>query len=119
MEAGGVFAEDVDEFVVDNFDDLLGGGERGGDLFAHGAGADVFDELVDDGEVDVGFEEGEADLAEGVGDVLVGDGALTAEGLEGTLEFVAEVFKHDCIEFISGAGRRTGCVFAWCTHLKI
>ena len=58
-------------------------------LFAEGAGADVLDEFVDDGEVDVGLEEGEADLAEGVGDVLVGDGALAAEGLEGTLEFVA------------------------------
>ena len=58
-------------------------------LVADGAGADVLDELVDDGEVDVGLEEGEADLAEGVGDVLVGDGALAAEGLEGTLEFVA------------------------------
>ncbi len=89
LEAGGVVAEDVDEFVVDDFDDLLGGRERGGDFFADGAGADVLDELGDDGEVDVGLEEGEADLAEGVGDVLVGDGALAAEGLEGTLEFVA------------------------------
>ncbi len=74
---------------MDDFNDLLGGGEGGGDLFADGAGADVVDELGDDGEVDVGFEEGEANLAEGVGDVLVGDGALTAEGLEGSLEFVA------------------------------
>jgi hypothetical protein len=89
LEAGGVFAEDVDEFVVDDFDDLLGGREGGGDLFAEGADADVLDELVDDGEIDVGFEEGEADLAECVGDVLVGDGALAAEGLEGALEFVA------------------------------
>ena len=105
LEAGGVFAEDVDELVVDDLDDLLGGREGGGDLFAEGAGADVLDELVDDGEVDVGLEEGEADLAEGVGDVLVGDGALAAEGLEGTLEFVAEVFKHDCSQFISGEAK--------------
>jgi len=89
LEAGGVFAEDVDELVVDDFDDLLGGGEGGGDLFAEGAGADVLDEGVDDGEIDVGLEEGEADFAESVGDVLVGDGALAAESFEGTLEFVA------------------------------
>ncbi len=50
--------------------------------------------LVDDGEVDVGLEEGEADLAHGFGDVFVGEGALAAEGLEGALEFVGEVFKH-------------------------
>ena len=46
-------------------------------------------EVGDDVEVDVGLEEGEANLAECVGDVFVGDGALAAEGLEGTLEFVA------------------------------
>ena len=89
LEAGGVAAEDVDELVVDDFYDLLGGGEGGGDLLAEGAGADVIDELGDDGEVDVRLEEGEADLAQGVGDVLVGDGALAAEGLERALEFVA------------------------------
>lgn len=97
LEAGGVAAEDVDQFVVDDFDDLFGGRERGGNFFADGAGADAFDEVGDDGEVDVGLEEGETDLAEGVGDVLVGDGALAAEGLKGTLEFVAEVFKHTAL----------------------
>ena len=89
MEARGVFAQDVDQFVVDDFYDLFGRRERCGYFFADSAGADVLDEVVDDGEVDVGLEEGEADLAEGVGDVLVGDGALAAEVLEGTLEFVA------------------------------
>ena len=74
---------------MDDFDDLLGGREGGGDLLAKGADADVLDEFGDDGEVDVGLDEGEADLAEGVADVLVGDGALAAEGFEGTLEFVA------------------------------
>ena len=89
LEAGGVFAEDVDELVVDDLDDLLGGRQRCCHLGAEGAGADVVDEGVDDGEVDVGLEEGEADLADGVGDVLFGDGALAAEILEGALEFVA------------------------------
>ncbi len=58
------------------------GREGGGDLGAQGLGADVLDELRDDGEVDVGLEEGEADLAHGVGDVFVGDGALAAEVLK-------------------------------------
>ena len=88
LEARGVLAEDVDELVVDDLDDLLGGGEGGGDLGAEGAGADVLDELVDDGEVHVGFEQGEADLADGVGDVLVGDGAFAAEVLKGALELI-------------------------------
>ena len=51
------------------------------------------------------FEEGEADFAEGVVDVLVGEGALAAEGLEGALEFFGEVFKHGYIKFSkSGTG---------------
>jgi hypothetical protein len=71
-------------------------GERAVATFvAEGLGADVLDEVFDDVEVDVGLEEGEADLAQGVGDVLVGDGALAAEGLEGALELVGKVFKHD------------------------
>jgi len=93
-EAGGVLAEEVDELVVDDFDDLFGGGERGGDLRAEGAGADGFDDFGDDGEGDVGLDEGEANLAEGLGDVFVGEGALAAEGFEGALEFVGEGFEH-------------------------
>ena len=86
LEARGVLAEDVDELVVDDLDDLLGGERAVATCVAEGAGADVLDEFGDDVEVDVGLEEGEADLAEGVGDVLVGDGALAAEVFEGALE---------------------------------
>ena len=90
LEAGGVAAEDVDELVVDDFDDLLGGGEGGGDLGRRGRVARMCSmSSLTTVEVDVGLEEGEADLAEGVGDVLVGEGALAAEGLEGALEFFA------------------------------
>lgn len=101
LEAGGVAAEDVDELVVDDLDELLGGGERGGDLGAHGAGADVLDEGVDDGEVHVGLEESNADLAEGVADVFVGDGALATEVFEGTLELIGEILEHDWFKFTS------------------
>ena len=94
LEAGGVFAEDGDELVADDLDDLLGGREGGEHFGAEGFGADVLDEVADDVEVDVGLEEGDADLAQGFGDVLVGERALAAEGLEGALEFVGEVFKH-------------------------
>ena len=88
FELGDIFAEEGDELVVDDFDDLLGGAEGGGDLGAERLDADVGDEVVDDVEVDVGLDEGEADLAHGVGDVFFGDGALAAEGLEGTLELL-------------------------------
>ena len=47
--------------------------------------ADLVDEVFGDVEVDVGLDESDADLAEGVVDVLVGEGALAAQGLEGAL----------------------------------
>ncbi len=43
-EFGDVAAEEGDELVVDDFDDLLGGREGGGDLGAEGLGSDVVDE---------------------------------------------------------------------------
>ena len=62
----------------------------------------------DDVEVDVGFEQGDADFAQGFGDVFFGERALAAEGLEGALEFefegalelVCEVFKHGLVQCI-------------------
>ena len=91
---GAVESEQQTEKTVDGggqrHGEAVGGGETvGGDGGAEGAGSDVVDDFGDDGERDVGLDEGEADLAQGFGDVLVGDGALAAEGLEGTLEFVA------------------------------
>ena len=106
-EFGDVFAEEGDELVVDNFYDLFGGVEGGGDFGAEGFGADVLDELLGDGEVDVGLEEGEADFAHGFGDVFFGEGALAAESLERTLEFVGEVFKHGSLS-IAGARKGEG-----------
>jgi hypothetical protein len=71
----------------------------------------VLDEVADDVEVDVGFEEGYADFAQGFSDVLFSERALAAEGLEGALEFVCEVFKHgldQCIGWAVNRDQRTG-----------
>jgi len=64
----------------------------------------VLDQIGDDGEADVGLDEGDADLAQGLTDVLVGDGALAAQGLEGTLEFVAEGLKHAAVSLAAEDG---------------
>ena len=66
----------------------------------------MFDQVGDDGERDIGLDEGDADLAQGVTDVLIGDGALAAQGLEGTLEFVAEGLKHAALSLAAGAVSR-------------
>ena len=90
----GVFAEDLDEFVAHDLDDLLAGRERGHDFLTDSLGADVVDELLDDFEVDVGLEQGEADFAQRLVNVLFGERGLAAEGLEGALEFFLKILKH-------------------------
>ena len=94
FEARRVFAEQRDQLVAHDLDDLLGGRERGQHLGADGLGADVLDQVADDVEVDVGLEQGDANLAQGFGDVLFGERALAAKVLEGALQFVCKVLKH-------------------------
>ena len=87
-------AESCDEFVADDLDDLLAGRERGQDFLSDGLGLDAVDELFDDFEVDVGFEESQTNLFQRLGNVLFGEDGLPAERLEGALEFFLEILKH-------------------------
>ena len=59
-----------------------------------GLGANLVDELLDDLEVDVGLKQGEANFAQRLVDVLLGERGLSAEGLEGALEFFLKILKH-------------------------
>ena len=73
------------ELVANDFDHLLGGRERGEDFSADGLLANVLKEVGDDLEVDVGFKEGDANFAQGVGDVLFSERALAAKVFEDAL----------------------------------
>ena len=59
-----VFAESLDQFVAHDLDDLLAGRERGQHFLAHGFGLDAVDQLFDDFEVDVGFEQRQPNFAQ-------------------------------------------------------
>ena len=83
-----VAAEDLDQFVADDSDDLLGGREGREHFLAHGLLLDAFDELFDDFEIDVGFEQRHADFAQGRLHVFGGELAFAAQVLEDTLQFV-------------------------------
>jgi hypothetical protein len=48
----------------------------------------VVNQLPDYIQVDVGFEQGDPNLAQGFSDIFLGDGALTAKILEGPLQLV-------------------------------
>ncbi len=51
-------------------------------------------ELADDVEVNVGFEQGDANFAQCFADVFFSKRALAAKDLEGPLQFVCKVLKH-------------------------
>jgi hypothetical protein len=59
-ERGRALAEEADELVVDDLDDLLAGRDALQDLLAGALGLDALHELAGDLEVDVGREEGGA-----------------------------------------------------------
>ena len=101
LEARRVLAQQVDQLVAHDLDNLLGGTECRRHLGAHRLVPDVLHQLVDDGQVHVRFEQGEADLADGLGDVLIGDGALATEVLKGALKLIGEILKHNFIDSTS------------------
>ena len=89
FSAALVRAEQVHEFVVDDFDDLLAGLDALDDFRAEGLGFDALDEIAGDLEIHVGFEQRHADLAQGIGDVGLGNFSEPAQIAEGVLELAA------------------------------
>ena len=90
----GLAAEDPDELLVDDLDDLLGGVQRLADLGAAGALLDRRDEVLDHGQRDVGLEQRQPDLAPGGVDVGLGQPPLAAEVLEGVGETIRKRGEH-------------------------
>ena len=87
---GTLAAEGFDQGVVDDLDDLLAGGDGAEDFLSDGAVADLGDEVADDFEGDVSFQQGEADFAQGFGDVGLVEGAAAAEPVEDAGELVGQ-----------------------------
>ena len=75
---------------MEDFDDLFAGFDGLEDVLAHGFFLDPGDEVLGDAEFDIGLQQGDADLAQGVGDVFFGDAADAAEVAEGFVEVVGE-----------------------------
>ena len=64
------------------------------DVLADGLLADARDEVLDDLEVDVGFEQREADLAHGGVDVGFADAAAAGQAAERLTQALAEGVEH-------------------------
>ena len=82
------------QLLVDDLDDLLGRGEVLGKLGARAPRADPFDEILDDGEVDVGLEKRDPDLAEDLGNFGVAESSAAAKAREDPLETVGQGVEH-------------------------
>ena len=63
---------------------------------ADGVLADAGDDVAGDADVDVGLEQGGADLAQDLVDVGLGQAALAAEPLDDAVEAVGEGVEHAC-----------------------
>ena len=95
LQPGRLFAtEELDHLVPNDPDDGLGGSEALEDFLAGRLHADPVEELLRDLEMDVRFEQGQADLAQGGVHVRHGQGPLPAEGAEHPFELVAESVEH-------------------------
>ena len=81
-QTGGLAAEQADQFLVDDLDDLLGRGQAFQDLGVGRLFGDRLDEILGDLEVDVRLEKRHADFAHGLLDVGLGQASLAAQVLE-------------------------------------
>ena len=93
-EGRRAFAEEFDQFVVDDFDDLLARGDALEDLLADALRLDAFDEFSRDFEMHVGGQQGGAHFLERLRHIFFREFADAAEIAEGTAEFFRERFKH-------------------------
>ncbi len=87
-------AEQAEQFVADDLDDVLTGAEAGLDGRVAGLVADPIDKRLDHLEVDVGLDQGHADLAQHAFGRLRGEADLAAQRLENVLESGAQGVEH-------------------------
>ena len=87
-------AEQLDQLVVHDLDDLLARRERLEHVLPDGLLADAVDEALDDLEVDVGLEQRHAHLAQRLLDVVLGQPAAAAEPVEDGLQSRAQGVEH-------------------------
>ena len=92
----------LDHLVVDDLDDLLLGPDGLDQLGADGLLVDLGHELLDDVVVDVGLEQGRADLAQPLVDVRLGQHAPRAEPPEGRVE--SRFWRSSLLEVVEHGG---------------
>src|ERR1700680_1508352 len=101
----GVVSERLDQLVADNLDDLLAWRKSCENFLADSFGLDAVDQLLDDFEVDVGFKQRQANLAQRLRNVLFGELGLSAKALERSLQFFLKILEHSLSRVYITSGR--------------
>ena len=91
---------------MDDLDELLVGREGAQDILAHRLRLHPLDEVLGDLEVDVGFEQRHAHVAQRLLDVRLGDPAGAADLAEHSFELVGERIEHGWATWTPGGGDR-------------
>ncbi len=97
-EPEGLAAEDGAQLVVDDLDDLLARGQALGEVDPDQLLPDPRHEVADDPKVDVGLQQGQADLAQGLVDVGFAQPAPAAQPAEDGVEAVGQGLEHGGLE---------------------
>ncbi len=103
--------QDGGQLLVNDLYDLLAGAETLQHVASHGPLLDPVDQLPGDFEVDVGLQQCQADLAQSLVDILLGEPSPAGELLEHPVELVGQSFEHahpPLIDSTVGPGRGQG-----------
>ena len=87
-------AQDRDQFLVDDLDDLLRGVQRPADLLAYRSQFDRGNELAHNRQCDVGLEQRNANLASGGIDIGLGQPTLASQSGENLVQPVRQCVEH-------------------------
>ena len=94
VEVGDGAAQHLDQVIVDDLDDHLARRDRADDVGADRLGPHPVDELADDRQGHVGFEQGGADLAQGRIDIGLGERTAPAKLVEDVTQTFAQTLEH-------------------------
>ena len=87
-------AKEFDEFVMDDFDDLLAGMNALDDFLADGFAFDAFDEIASDLEIDVGVQQRQPHFPQRVGRICLRDPSQSAQVAKRVLKLAADRVEH-------------------------
>ena len=86
-------AHEDGQLLVDDLDDLLGGGQALQHVRAYGALSDLGDKILDHAIADVGVQQGQTHLAHSLLDVGLGNAPLAAQTSKRGVQFFGKALK--------------------------